>query len=126
MPVQLVTVTKNPELIPTGHFFLRLFDHCALKFDDLPAFHTDEMIMMVMFNFITNHPVIKVVALRKACFHQELHRAINGRVANCRELLVYRLKDLVTGDVALRTKKRVENRTPLLRMLKTALRQKNR
>ena len=124
MPVQLVTVTQNQELVPTGYFFLRLFDHGALKFDDLPAFHTHEMIMMVVFNFITNHPVIKVVTLRKTGFHQELHRAIDGRVANCRELLVHRLKDLVTGDVTLGTKKRVENRTPLLRMLKTALRQK--
>ena len=124
MPVQLVTVTKNQELVPTGYFFLRLFDHCALEFDDLPAFHTHEMIMVVVFNFVTNHPVIKVMTLRKAGFHQELHRAINGRVANCRELLVHRLKDLVTGDVTFGTKKRVENRTPLLRMLKTALRQK--
>ena len=124
MPVQLVTVAKNQELVPIGYFFLRLFDHFALEFDDLPAFHTDEMIMMVMFNFVTNHPVIKMVTLRKACFHQELHRAINGRVANCRELLVHRLKDLFTGDVTLRTKKCVENRTTLLRMLKTTLRQK--
>ena len=124
MPVQLVTVAKNQELVPIGHFFLRLFDHFALEFDDLPAFHTHEMIMMVVFNFVTNHPVIKVVTLRKARFHQELHRAIDGRVPDCRELLVHRLKDLVTGDVALGRKKRVENRTPLLRMLKTALCQK--
>ena len=75
-------MSQNNEAVLLRDFTLSLLDQVALEFDNLAAKSTDEMIVMVMLNFVSRDAVVEITFFGEARLYKKLHRSIDGGVAD--------------------------------------------
>ena len=109
------------ELVTRGDLVLRLFDHLAFEFLDPPALDTDEMVVVLLLDLVAGHAVVETPFARQPRVTQELHRAIDGRVADVRMIGANASVDLLAGDVAGRFEKCCEDRLTLFGVFEVVL-----
>ena len=121
VPVEFVAMSQDFKSIGGRDLVLRLLDHLALKFRDLPAFDADQMIVVFVLDFIARDAVVEMALGGEPRLHQELHGAVDGRVSNIRVLGADRLIEVLTRHVALRLEECLKNQLALLRLLEMIL-----
>ncbi len=104
-----------------GDLVLGLFDHLAFEFLDATAFQADEMIVMLLLDFVARDPVVEASLRRQTGLDQQLHGPIDRRVADIRMRLANGLIEIFTRDMSLRLEEGGENQLALLRMLQLVL-----
>src|SRR5216684_919731 len=105
------------------HCVLYGFQLGRIEFDDLSAFGTDHVIVMLMLvvMLVVRAPVAEPNFARKSGVGQKPERAIYGRLANAWILLTHQTIKIFARDMALRAQKNIENQIALRRALQTLL-----
>src|SRR5690242_13297169 len=82
--VQLVLVTAEREAVPACGRDLQPLDLIVLELDDALALEADQVVVMavVVGALEARHRVVELALARESALHQQLHRAIHGRVAD--------------------------------------------
>ena len=100
---------------------MRLLDHFALEFGDLPAFDADQVIVVLVLNFVARDPVVEMALSGEPGLHQKLHGSVHRRVSDIRVLGPDRLIQVFTRHVALGLEERLQNQLTLFRLLEMVL-----
>jgi hypothetical protein len=103
-----------------GHRILNRFQFSRIEFDDLAAFGTDHVIVVLVLVvvFIVRATVAETNFARQARIGQQLQGAIHRRVPDTGIFLLHEPIQILTGKVLLGAQKHVENQVPLGRSLK--------
>ena len=121
MPVELMAVAQDAETVALRDLVLRPLDHRALEFDDLSAAHADEMVVVLVLDFVAGDAVFEMALARQTRVAQQLHRPVHGRVTDGRVCTANVLVDLFAGDVPGRLDEHLEDRLALLGVLEVVL-----
>jgi len=121
VPVEFVAVAQNAELVAVGDFQLGLLDHRAFELDDLSTAQTDQVVVVFLFDFVAGNAVIKTPFVRQPRVAQELHRTVDGRVADVWMIGANAAVDFLTGDVPSRFEEGREDRLTLFGVLEVVL-----
>ncbi len=114
--IELVAMAQNQEPIILCDDFLRLFDLLALKFDDLSATHTNQVIVMLVLDLVARRTVVEIVFRRKSCVTKKFHRTIDRRLADVLVLCAHAAIEIFTRDMPLRFQKNGEDHVSLFRV----------
>src|SRR5262245_61768315 len=117
VPVELVSMPQQPEAVALHDVLLRLLDHGALELDDPPAARAHQMVVVLLLDLEAGEAVVEVTLARETGLAQQLHGAIDGRVADLRMTLAHPLVQLLARDVALHAEEHLEDRLTLSRVL---------
>ena len=121
MSVELVPVAQDAELVAVGDFQLALLDHRAFELDDLSTAHADQVVVVFLLDLVAGHAVVETPFARQPRVAQELHRAVDGRVADVRVIGANATVDFFAGDVPGRFEKSREDRLTLFGVLEAVL-----
>src|SRR5262245_8136204 len=114
-------MAQDAEAVASGDLVLARLDHRALELDDLPALHAHEVVVVLVLDLVARDAVVEVPFVREPRLAEELHRAVDGRVADVRVLLANRVVDLLARHVTPRVQEHVEDRLALLGVLEAVL-----
>jgi hypothetical protein len=111
--VELVAVAEDLEVIALRDVLLRRLDHLAFELDDLPAANADQVVVMIVRDLVAGDAAFEVPLVGEPCLAKELHRPVDGRVADARVRLADPLEEFLARHVADRLEKDLEDRLPL-------------
>ena len=104
-----------------GHRILNSFQLRRIKLDDLAAFGTDHVIVMLMFvvMFVMRATVAETHLTRQTSFRQQAQGAIHSRLPDCRILLPHQSIKILTLHVPLSFQEYFEDQITLGRALQS-------
>ncbi len=121
MAIEFMPMAQDLELVARRDLDLGLLDHLALEFLDLPAFDTNEMIVVLLLDFVSRDAIVEAAFCRDARFDQKLHRSIDRGVSDVGVLPSHALIEIFTRDMPLRLEKYREDEITLLRVFEVIL-----
>ena len=84
---------------PECDFVLKLLDHLVFKFLNEPTVHANDVIVMMLANFIAKLSITEPMTLRQTSLFHESQGSIDRRVANATVMFSYDIVELVVGHV---------------------------
>ena len=114
--VELVSVGFEQETVRSGYLFLNGFDSRFLEFDNVTAFHANQVIVVggVVGELIASKTIAEVSLVGHATLGEQFERSVHCCIADPRILHAYLSEQFLNADVILRAKKRFDDDVPLI------------
>jgi len=90
------------EAMGRRHRRLPVFDDGIVELEDVAAVATDEVVVVIValgHRLVAGLPVVEVALVGDARFDEELHRPVDGGVANPGHVALHPLQQLLDGDM---------------------------
>jgi len=112
-----VDVADDLEMIFVRDLFLQTLDLLLFEFDDLPAFETNQMVMMMAGGFFeTRMAVAELPLVGETQLLEELEGAVNGDITDLRIDFLHPLQEFFDREMPTSAEKGLENDIPFLAM----------